>query len=123
MDDRDAALIAQIEAGNIDEPGLILLIAIVSRRRLGSDTIDGVKILDIDIRDPRFLAWEAHYRTYARGAFVLIRASHWYREDRWPVTPEVYAQRPEIALTFRKWVDLRLSSLDLAERIRLSRES
>ncbi len=119
LDNRDEALIAQIEVGELSAADMILLIGILSTRRLGPDTIEGIEVIDIRHDDPRVVKHCSRVRVWERAAFELIRVSHWYDSDKWPDPPtEVMNLIPDHDFGFCRWVDLRLQNLDMAEAIR-----
>ncbi len=126
MDDRDAALIAQLEQDSVDSVSLLQLIGILSSRRLGPDTIDGVPVIDIRQDNPKFVALMTHIESLQRRAFKHIKASQWYSGDRWPDPPrdaESALRLPPGSLGFRQWVDHRMEDMDEIDAIKHGREA
>lgn len=126
MDDRDAALCTQLEGGHIDDVALIQLIGVLSHRRLGPDTIGGIKLTNLRTDDPRFVALHTRNANLTRRAFELIKASRWFEEDRWPDPPrkaEKVLGLPSGGLGFRRWVDHRLENMNVLDAIEHGREA
>lgn len=110
VDNRDERLLVLLESGtDLDDDVIAELIDILSTRRLGPDTVQGIEISRMLQSDPRFQAVSRRGRLAEIRAFELIRASGWYERCEWPVPLDPIASQVLPKSTFRTWVDHRIA--------------